>query len=188
MRLAIIGVGVAAIILLSGGYLAFNKTQILNENRCWGCLSLNPKGKLYDGFWIDYPEEYGKKNISHPDWLIETLDKVNAVMLFFWYEGCSACTVLWNKMKEQGLVKGDEADGELVGFENVTLFTIDTINDEWKDALFIYSQRGGSPTTVVLFKEDDTVYWYAFEGSNLPKDINGREIEVREILEDAVAR
>ncbi len=188
MRRAIIGIGIAAIIFLSGSYLAYNKTQILNENRCWGCLSLDPKGKLYKGFWIDYPEEYGKKNISHPEWLKEELENVSAVMLFFWYEGCFSCEVLWEKMKKEGIVKGDEAHGEIVGFENVTLSTIDTINDEERNALYIYSQRGGSPTTVVLFKEEDTIYWYAFEGSNLPKDENGKMVTVKKILEDAIAR
>ena len=89
-------------------------------------------------------------------------------------------------MKEEGIVEGDEANGKIVGFENVTLITIDTVNDERKGALSIYSQKGGSPTTVILFKEDDTIYWYAFEGSNLPKDENGKIVTVKEIIEDAI--
>jgi len=186
MKLAIIGMGIAAILLLSGGYLAYDKTHILNENRCWGCLALNPTGKIYNGFWIDYPKEYGKGKIKHPDWLKNALNNTHVVMLFFWYKGCSACKLLWEEMKEEGIVEGDEANGKIVGFENVTLITIDTVNDERKGALSIYSQKGGSPTTVILFKEDDTIYWYAFEGSNLPKDENGKIVTVKEIIEDAI--
>ena len=184
------GLGIAAIIFLSGLYLGYTKTEILNENRCWGCLSLDPKGRLFDGFWIDYPDDYGKgKNVSHPEWLKEALENVSVVMLFFWYEGCFSCGVLWEKMKKEGTVEGSEADGKLVGFENVTLFTVDTVNDEERrDALFIYSQRGGSPTTVISFLKEDIIYWYAFEGSNLPKDTNGKTVTVKKILEDAVKR
>lgn len=187
MKSAIIGILIAVPLLVIGMYNAYNDAQVLNENRCWGCLALNPIGKIYDGFWINYPEGYGKgKIIYHPEWVREALNNTRVVILFFWYKGCSSCAVLWEKMKEEGIVEGDEANGKIVGFENATLFTIDTLNDERKDAIFVYSQGGGAPTTVILFKKDDTIYWYAFEGSDLPKDKNGKSVTVKEIIEDAM--
>ncbi|KAA0003726.1 MAG: hypothetical protein FE048_01025 [Thermoplasmata archaeon] len=189
MKWTFIGIGIAVSLFAIGIYDAYDNARILNENRCWGCLALDPIGKIYDGFWIEYPKDYGKgKEVPHPEWVKEELDNGSVVMLFFWYEGCYSCEVLWEKMKKEGIVEGDEAHGKIVGFENVTLFTIDTIKDERRDALSIYSKRNGSPTTVILFKEDDTIYWYAFEGSEIPKDKNGKEITVKKILEDAIMK
>jgi hypothetical protein len=190
MKRAIVGL-VIAILLLAGGYTAYTKTQLLNENRCWGCLSLNPKGKLYDDFWVEYPEGYGKEGaVSHPDWLKEELDTKSVVMLFFWYIGCTSCKVLWEHMQGEGLVEGDEDDGRLVGFNNASLLTIDTTDkdDERRHSFSLYTQKGGAPVTVILFKKDSEIYWYAFEGAEYPKDENGKTVTVQKILEDALRR
>ena len=189
--LQLIALIVAGLLLAVGALGAYEASQRFNENRCWGCLALDPAGKVFDGFWTTYPSLYGSKEgetVSHPAWIQQALNDTTVVMLFFWYQGCSSCKVLWDKMKDEGTVTGSEADGTIT-IDNVTLYSIDFLtgdNETRSQAFDVYTIDKGAPTTVILLKKDDTIYWYAFEGATYLKDRNGETMTVHDVLDTAL--
>ena len=189
--LKIIALIVAGLLLTVGAIGAYEASRRFNENRCWGCLALDPAGKVFDGFWTTYSSLYGGKegrNVSHPPWISKALNDTAVVMLFFWYRGCSSCKVLWDKMKDEGTVTGSEADGDII-LDDVTLYSIDFLtgdNETLSQAFNVYTIDKGAPTTVVLFKKDDTIYWYAIEGATYLKDRNGETMTVHDLLDTAL--
>jgi len=164
-------VGIIFIILASGAYVAYKQVEALNIARCLGCLAMEPKTKAFEDFWVEYPSFYTRSGIpEHPSWLVNE-SRQHVTMLFFWFEGCSACKSQWERMKKYGLVEGGEADGKFTeNFSYAKLITIDIINSPQRDALKIYQTEGRmeAPTTVIIFEKNDTIYWYAFSG-----DANG---------------
>ncbi|MGC9308907.1 MAG: hypothetical protein ACP5FL_09065, partial [Thermoplasmatota archaeon] len=142
--LQLIALIVAGLLLAVGALGAYEASQRFNENRCWGCLALDPAGKVFDDFWTTYPSLYGGKEgetVSHPAWIAEALNDTTVVMLFFWYQGCSSCKVLWDKMKDEGTVTGSEADGAIT-IDNVTLYSIDFLtgdNETRSQAFDVYT-------------------------------------------------
>ncbi|MFO8133204.1 MAG: hypothetical protein R6U10_04640 [Thermoplasmatota archaeon] len=189
--LQLVALAVAGLLLATGTLAAYETAQQFNENRCWGCLALDPAGTIFDGFWTTYPPVYGGRegeNVSHPGWITAALNETPVVMLFFWYQGCSSCKALWDKMRDEGTVTGGEADGDIT-MANVTLYSIDFLgggNQTRSQAFNVYTIDRGAPTTVVLLKKDDTVVWYAFEGATYPKDKNGERMTVQMLLENAM--
>lgn len=189
--LQLVALAIAAVLLAAGTIAAYETAQQFNENRCWGCLALNPAAVDFDGFWTTYPSLYGGSegsSVPHPDWIRAALNDTRVVMLFFWYTGCSSCKDLWDTMKEEGTVTGGEADGD-VTIDNVTLYSIDFLtggNETRSRAFDIYTIDRGAPTTVVLFKQDGAVRWYAFEGSTYPEDPDGDTVTVHDLLHKAL--
>jgi hypothetical protein len=180
-----IGIAVAFALLVSGAYTAYNKSRDLNESTCLGCLALNPIVKSFSGFWIEYPGGYGKEgSVSHPSWAVDELNKGKVVMLFFWYHGCEPCSRQWNEMKNAGIVNGSEGNGRMGGSyeKNITLFSIDIINSERKDAIKIYIPGGYvvTPTTAVLTMHNESILWYAFQG---PADGTGGRPSIEQLEE-----
>ena len=69
-------------------------------------------------------------------------------------------------MAANNIVSGSESNGKMTGnFSNITLISIDIINDKRGNILSIYTPKGMTvtPTTVILFTKNET-YWYAFSG------------------------
>ncbi len=187
----IIGITIALAFFVGGWYTAYEKSADLNESTCLGCIALNPVVPSFSEFWVEYPEDYTHHgNVTHPRWVIDELNKGKVVMLFYWYHGCEPCARQWNDMKNMGIVEGSESDGKMTGMyaENITLFTIDVINDEKKDTIKIYTPKGdiGTPTTVILTMKNGSILWYAFQG---PADGDGGRPSIdglKVILNDAV--
>lgn len=186
------GIIIALAFFIGGWYAAYEKSTNLNENTCLGCLALNPVVKSFSGFWVEYPEGYGKEgNVSHPQWVLDELNRGKVVMLFFWFDGCSGCKEQWDDMINAGIVEGNEDSGKIGNYyeNNVTLFSINTISSERKDSIKIYNppdKEDYNPTTVILTMKNGSIMWYAFQG---PADGSGGRpsIETLEnILNDAV--
>ena len=153
-------------LLLTGFHFAYEKSKVLNESRCLGCIAMLPKAEEFHKFWIEYPKNFHKSGIPKiPLWLLNE-SKKNVIMLFFWYKGCDPCKAQWDDMVANNIVSGSESNGKMTGnFSNITLISIDIINDKRGNILSIYTPKGmtGTPTTVILFTKNKT-YWYAFSG------------------------
>jgi len=177
---------VSFVLLISGGYAAYNKSKTLNESICLGCIGLNPIVESFSEFWVEYPRGYGKEgNVSHPQWVIDELNKGKIVMLFFWYHGCEPCSRQWNDMLHAGIVEGTEENGKIgVAYKNnVTLLTIDTINSERKDSIKLYNpskKEDYNPTTAIITMKNGSILWYAFQG---PADGSGGRPSMRGLEE-----
>ncbi len=171
MMRKVIYIGIIFILLASGAYVAYKQVESLNIARCLGCLAMEPKTEIFENFWVEYPSFYNRNGIPpHPSWIVNE-SKQHVIMLFFWFEGCSACKSQWKRMEKYGLVEGGEADGGFTeNYSYAKLITIDIINSPYKDILRIYQREGRmeAPTTVILFEKNGTIYWYAFSG-----DANG---------------
>jgi thiol-disulfide isomerase/thioredoxin len=159
---------VALIILAAGANTAYDSVKSLNIARCLGCIAMEPKAVKFVEFWVEYPEHYNNKGIPpHPDWVINA-SKQKVVMLFFWGPSCEPCEWQWEAMKKAGLVKGSEENGSATAnFSYIQLFSINApYDDEKGEAIRIYTPKGdtGTPTTVILFEKNGTIYWYAFSG------------------------
>lgn len=158
---------VALVLLVPGMYEFYGHIESLNTMRCLGCIAMEPKAIAFEEFWISYPGSYKNSGIpEHPAWIVNE-SRNNVVMLFFWGPGCEPCESQWEKMKRVNLVKGTEADGMISeNYSYVSLFSINAPFDEKGDALKIYQQKGEieTPTTVVLFERNNTIYWYSFSG------------------------
>ncbi len=179
---------VALIILSAGIYFGYEKVKALNIARCLGCIAMEPKAEKFKNFWVEYPSSYEMNGIPpHPSWLVnESREKV--VMLFFWGPACHPCELQWNAMKNAGIVKGSEENGSFTeNFSYAKLFSINQPYDEKGNIITLYTsdRSTGTPTTVILFEKNGTVYWYAFSGEANGKggrpDIN----ELINILEKA---
>lgn len=158
----------------------------IGEEICLGCLGLTPEHQHFDEFWIEYPP--GHKDLfepgtlnegeipDHPQWILDRFEEYDMVILFFWFHGCVPCRAQWDEMKEDGLVKGEEADGEMARYEDsVRFFSIDTIDSsnnpggiDGGDLLRTYDADGvgaGAPTTVFLIEFDDgSIGWWSHDG------------------------
>ena len=162
----VIYVAIAFALLVAGFYLAYDRAKELNTARCWGCIAMQPKAEKFTNFWIEYPEGYKAKGIPpHPDWIINA-SKEKVVMLFFWGPACEPCEKQWEDMKKAGLVIGSEENGTITqNFSYVKLFSLD-VTKERGNTIKIYTKDGSesTPTTVILFEKNGTIYWYAFSG------------------------
>ena len=83
-------------------------------------------------------------------------------------------------MKKAGIVEGNEEGGRITAnFSYVELFSINAPYEERGEAIRIYTKKASmdTPTTVILFEKNETIYWYAFSGEANGKggrpDING---------------
>lgn len=156
-----------AMILSAGIYFEYERVKALNIARCLGCIAMEPKAEKFKEFWIEYPESYKRSGLpKHPSWLVnESREKV--VMLFFWGPACHPCERQWNAMRKAGIVEGNEENGSFTeNFSYAKLFSINQPYDEKGSTITIYNPQGdtGTPTTVIIFEKNGTVYWYAFSG------------------------
>ena len=144
-----------------GGYVLSKR---ISSVPCYGCMGLNPQFIPFKGFLT--------KNVSHPDWVIDTLEDGKVVFIFLWGTGCGPCDAQWNDMKNAGVVKGSEGNGEIGDryVDDVKLFSLNPVGDCGIDAMNTYNPGGGDPTTVIitLVKDNKTdkvvIGWYMFEG------------------------
>jgi len=182
------GVIIALVILVVGGFNAYLTAQRLNESTCLGCLALNPRVTPFTEFWYNYPNSYGSKAgevVQHPPWVVEEVKNGSTVMLFFWYHGCQPCKQQWNGMKEIGLVEGTEEEGRMTSTyaSNVTLINIDVINSERKSSRSVYTPSGQedfTPITAIVSGNASGLAWYAFQG---PADGDGGRPSVRDLID-----
>ncbi len=147
-----------------GGYVLSKR---ISSVPCYGCMGLNPRFTPFEGFLT--------KNVSHPDWVIDTLKDEKAVFIFLWGGGCTPCTAQWDDMKNAGIVKGSEENGEIDNryVDGVKLFSLDTgsrTDLRGEEAMNVYTLGGGTPTTIIitLVKDNETnevkIGWYSFMG------------------------
>ncbi len=183
---------VLGLLLMGLGMGAYEATKRTNGSLCTSCLGLDPKPFDFDMFWTKYPsrhEDSGKWP-KHPGWIEDDLEEIKVVFLFFWSPHCDNCEEQWEDMKEDGIVKGSEDDGE-IGDEyqnNVKLYSMDSNTDNGKRTLEVYEPDGRPPedfqlpTTVIITKysrTSETVYWYA-DNAKLKASL------VEEILDAAI--
>jgi len=162
---------------------------LLNESRCLGCIALLPKASAFKGFWVEYPTFFHKKGSpALPDWLINE-SRQHVIMLFFWYKGCDPCKAQWDDMVHAGIVVGSEENGKMAAnYSNVSLITIDIVNDERANLLKIFTpakSTPSTPTTVILFTTNQT-YWYAFSGKADGKAGRPSIEQLKEIIREAI--
>jgi hypothetical protein len=147
-----------------GGYVLVKR---ISSATCYGCLGLNPEFTPFEGFLT--------KNVSHPEWVIDTLKDGKIVFIFLWQIGCDPCEAQWGAMKNAGIVKGTEENGGIGDKykDEVKLFSLDasSLTDlQGEEAMNVYNQGGGTPTTVIitLVKDNKTndvkIGWYSFAG------------------------
>lgn len=157
----------ALALVAPGAYLAYTHVEALNISRCLGCIALEPKAEKFEEFWVAYPSSYKNKGIpAHPQWVINE-SREQVVMLFYWGPSCEPCDRQWENMKKLGMVEGTERDGRMTeNYSYVTLFSLNAPFDKNGDSIRIYHRKGGTetPTTVILFERNNTIYWYAFSG------------------------
>lgn len=155
----------AVALLVSGAGLGgYALSKRISSTTCYGCLGLNPEFTPFEGF--------STKNVSHPEWVVDTLEDDKVVFIFLWSTGCPPCTAQWDDMKNAGIVRGYEENGEIGDKYNddVKLFSLNSGGDSGSDAINTYNPGGGTPTTVVitLVKDNETnevkVGWYSFAG------------------------
>ena len=182
------GVIIALLILVAGGFNTYLTSQRLNENTCLGCLALIPRVAPFTEFWYYYPNSYGSRAgevVQHPPWVVEEVNNGSTVMLFFWYHGCKPCKQQWDDMKEIGLVDGTEEKGRMNSTyaPNVTLINIDVINSERKSSRKVYAPPGQedfTPITVIVTGNASGFAWYSFQG---PADGVGGRPSVRYLVD-----
>ncbi len=173
----IIALIICAITLSSGFLIAYDTVKRLNIARCLGCIAMYPKAIKFS-FWVEYPKEYKNKGLPpHPEWIV---NESKVILLFLWGYACEPCEKQWEEMKKAGIVEGTEENGTVGGnFSYVKLYAIN--GQEEKDLVRIYNKRGEVelPTTVILFKKNETIYWYAFSG---PADGKGGRPNIEELI------
>jgi len=155
----------------------YDETRRQNDILCLGCLALEPVAEGFDGFWVEHPED--DKVPDHPDWVRDELEDKKVVFIFLWSQGCVPCEEQWDDMKDDGLVRGTEQDGEMAKYTNdVVLFSLDAGSDpEGEEAIGIYDPNQGShgtPTSIFLTKEGSaqtTIYWWSAEGKMKSSDV-----------------
>jgi len=188
MMKKIVYAGIIFLLLASGAYAAYKQVEALNIARCLGCIAMEPKTEVFENFWVEYPYFYHASGLPpHPSWVINE-SREHVTMLFFWFEGCSACKSQWERMEKYGLVEGSEADGRFTeNYSYAKLITIDIINSPLKNTLKIYHGEGRmeAPTTVILFEKNGTIYWYAFSGDANGEGGRPTVAELADILEKA---
>ncbi|MDI6916452.1 MAG: hypothetical protein QMC80_01495 [Thermoplasmatales archaeon] len=165
--LQVLSLGITLTLLVSGaGFGGYVLSKRISSVPCYGCMGLNPEFIPFKGF--------STEDVSHPEWVVDTLKNGKIVFIFFcWYHGCPSCDEQWVDMEVSGIVKGDKWDGAAGDKykDNVKLFSLDTKETEDnQEALNIYSNAGGVPTTVVitLVRDNETdevkIGWYFFMG------------------------
>ncbi len=185
----VVAIAMAFIVFSVGFHFAYEKSKLLNESRCLGCIALLPKASAFKGFWVEYPTFFHKKGSpALPDWLINE-SRQHVIMLFFWYKGCDPCKAQWDDMAHAGIVVGSEENGKMAAnYSNVSLITIDIVNDERANLLKIFTpakSTPSTPTTVILFTTNQT-YWYAFSGKADGKAGRPSIEQLKEIIREAI--
>jgi len=153
-----------ALLVSGAGFGGYVLSKRISSTTCYGCLGLNPEFTPFKGFLT--------KNVSHPDWVVDTLKDGKIVFIFLWSPRCKPCDEQWNDMKSAGIVRGIEENGEIGDKYNddVKLFSLNSRGDTGSDAINTYNPGGGTPTTVIitLVKDNETnnvrIGWYSFAG------------------------
>jgi len=155
-------------LLVSGiGFGGYALSKRIVSLPCYGCTALNPEFTPFKCF--------STKNVSHPDWVIDTLKDGKIVFIFLWQTGCDPCEAQWGTMKNAGIVKGNEENGGIDDRykDEVKLFSLDAgslTDSRGEEAMNVYNSGGGTPTTVIitLVKDNETnnvkIGWYSFAG------------------------
>jgi len=181
-------IAMAAIIFVVGFHFAYEKSKLLNESRCLGCIALLPKASKFHGFWTEYPSFFHKKGYpDFPEWLVNE-SKNHVVILFFWYKGCDPCKAQWEDMVREGIVTGSEENGKMTSGYNATIITIDIINDKLGSMLHIFTpakETPSTPTTAIIFTTNQT-YWYAFSGRADGRAGRPSIEELKNIIKEAI--
>ena len=166
--LQVLSLGITLTLLVSGiGLGGYALSKRITSVPCYGCMALNPKFTPFKGF--------STENVSHPDWVIDTLKDGKIVFIFLWSTGCDPCTAQWVAMKNADIVKGTEENGGIGDRykDEVKLFSLDTgsITDQrGEEAMNVYNPGGGTPTTVIITLVNDNetnnveIGWYSFMG------------------------
>jgi len=168
-------------LLIGVGLDGYNKTKLQNEVLCLSCLALEPVPGDFEGYWVEHPET--GKVPKHPDWVKDELDRKKVLFVFRWDYGCKGCDRQWEEMQDDGLVKGEKSDAELLKYtESLILLSLRESNDEderGKEAGDVYDPRTntppGNPISVFLTRADgdpDTIYWWAAEGKMDASDVD----------------
>jgi len=178
---------VFALIMGAGlSYDAYDHGRDIGEAICLGCLGLDPEAQTFEDFWVEYPPGHrdafnpGKSNEGklpdHPNFILDTLQEFDMVILFFWYTGCVPCANQWEDMKANGTVGGEEWDGWMTVHEDrIKLYTLDIIESEnnyrnvdGEELLLTYDADGRSPgapvTTFIIQYDDGSVGWWSHDG------------------------
>jgi len=156
-----------ALLVSGAGFGGYVLSKRISSTTCYGCLGLNPEFTPFKGFLT--------KNVSHPDWVIDTLKDGKIVFIFLWQTGCDPCEAQWGTMKNAGIVKGNEENGGIDDRykDEVKLFSLDAgslTDSRGEEAMNVYNSGGGTPTTVIitLVKDNETnnvrIGWYSFAG------------------------
>lgn len=169
--------------LLTGGLVGGAYVYIQDHSAvpCLGCLGLSPISGEFEEWWIDYPEGHKDegKPVGHPNWILDALDEYEMIILFFWQVACPDCDRQWEDMKDDGLVKGTEASGELNIYTEIAyLYSLDVNDDQkYRSAMYTYDPQGikqGTPTTVFLVTlPGNDIGWYSYKGYMDPDDVEG---------------
>ncbi len=163
--LQVLSLGITFTLLVSGiGLGGYALSKRITLVPCYGCMALNPRFTPFKGF--------STENVSHPDWMIDTLKDGKVVFIFLWQIGCDPCEAQWDAMKNAGIVKGTEENGEIGDRykDEVKLFSLNSVRDNGTEAMNTYNPGGGTPTTVILtlVKDNETnevkIGWYSFAG------------------------
>jgi hypothetical protein len=160
----------------------YEETRRQNDVLCLGCLALEPVADDFEDFWVEHPDD--NKVPKHPQWVKDELADNKVVFIYLWSQGCVPCEEQWEDMKDEGLVKGTEDDGEMAKYtSDVVLYSLDAGSEErGKEAIQIYDPNQGShgtPTSIFLTMVDpeeggdgSTIYWWAGEGKLTPGDVD----------------
>ncbi|GEM_PF-915143 len=173
--------------LAAGAYsISYEKNRI----KCLGCLALRPDVPGFDGnWWINYPEgakdasgkDRSGQPVDHPQEIVDALSSYKAVFLFFYQSDCTGCKEQWEDMKEAGIVKGDEDNGQMDKYSlDVVLFTLNldrgnpdySRNMEWFETYDAFNQRM-TPTSVFLTHYKGEIGWYSVAGQMSAGEVDG---------------
>ena len=138
--------------------------NIFNGNTCWSCLGLQPHNAP-KGWLVDYPNG---TPVHHPKWILEML-KSKPILIYIHQVPCTGCEIQWKDMISSGIIT---PEGKLtskyagkIDFVVLDITYNSPTREKGMEAMHIYSLgQIGTPTTILLTKKGNTVYWYSKTG------------------------